>query len=101
MVLIPEKMAILDTERALKMFSELGIEMAGLIVNQVYPVELLDKPDLSPFLRNRIEMQQAHLRDIDRKFGDRVVAQLGMYPREPKGLDLLERVAHDLLGGQR
>ena len=98
MVLIPEKMAILDTERALQMFNELGIEMAGLIVNQVYPVELLSKPDLAPFLRNRIQMQQQHLQDIDRKFGNRVVARLGMYPREPKGMGMLEQVAKDLVG---
>ncbi len=53
MVLIPEKMAILDTERALAMFHALGMEMSGLVVNQVYPRELLDRPGTSEYLRNR------------------------------------------------
>src|SRR5256884_6971836 len=42
MVLIPERMAILDTERALEMVGGLGLQMAGLIVNQVYPAELAE-----------------------------------------------------------
>src|SRR5947199_10841871 len=40
MVLIPERMAILDTERALEMFDALGLHMVGLFVNQEYPAEL-------------------------------------------------------------
>src|SRR5207245_10168928 len=42
MVLIPERMAILDTERALEMLDALGLQLAGLIVNQVYPAELAE-----------------------------------------------------------
>jgi len=99
MVLVPEKMAILDTERALQMFTELGIEMAGIIVNQIYPIELLNHPELAPFLRNRIAMQQQHLQEIDRKFDNRIVARLGMYPKEPKGMEMLAQVARDLVGG--
>src|SRR5437867_9004259 len=60
MVLIPERMAILDTERALEMFDALGLRMAGLIVNQVYPKELADADggEAVEFLRNRTRMQQ-------------------------------------------
>lgn len=97
MVLIPEKMAILDTDRALRMFRSLGIDMAGLVVNQVYPKELLKKPNLNEFLKNRILMQQEYVKEIKRKFGDYVVAALPMYPREPKGLEMLAQVAQDLM----
>ncbi len=100
MVLIPEKMAILDTERALGMFSALGIEMSGLVVNQVYPVELLEKPNLSPFLRNRIDMQQRYLKEIREKFGEYVVSAMPMYEREPKGMDMIERASVDLLNSK-
>src|SRR5438309_8314361 len=60
MVLIPERMAILDTERALEMFDALGLQMAGLIVNQVYPAELADAKggEAVEFLRNRARMQR-------------------------------------------
>jgi len=99
MVLIPERMAILDTERALEMFDALGLQMAGLIVNQVYPPELLDAPGGSDFLRHRVEMQQKYMDEIRSKFRGHVVAVLPMYPREPRGLDMIARVSEDLMNG--
>ncbi len=96
MVMIPEKMAILDTERALKMFNALGITLSGIVVNQVYPRELLDDPTTPEYLKNRIEMQQKYLEEIKEKFGDYIAAVLPMYDREPKGFDMLERVSLDL-----
>lgn len=89
MVLIPEQMAILDTERALKMFQNLGIEMSGLVVNQVYPADLLTKEGTSDYLRNRVNMQQEHLKTIAAKFGDKVKAMVPMFTREPKGLEMI------------
>ncbi len=97
MVLIPEQMAILDTERALTMFEDLGIKMTGLIVNQVYPVDLLDRPGLSEFLKSRIEMQQRYVNTIKEKFGPYLIGGLHMYPREPKGLGMIAKVAEDLM----
>jgi len=97
MVLIPEKMAILDTERALAMFNALGMEMSGLVVNQVYPRELLDRPGTSEYLRNRVLMQQEHLAEIARKFGDRVQAVVPMFTREPKGLAMIEQASRYLM----
>src|SRR5579883_3348 len=98
MVLIPERMASLDTERALQMFKDLGITLSGLIVNQVYPVEMLDMPGLSDFTRKRIQMQQAYVQQIQQQFGDAVVATVPMFPREPKGLEMLQEAAGYLMG---
>ena len=98
MVLIPERMAILDTERALQMFRDLGITLSGLVVNQVYPVEMLDAPGLSDFTRKRIEMQQRYVRQIHQQFGNAVVATVPMFPREPKGLAMIQEVAGYLMG---
>ncbi|MBI4608888.1 MAG: ArsA family ATPase [Candidatus Rokubacteria bacterium] len=97
MVLIPEQMAILDTERALTMFEDLGIKMSGLVVNQVYPPELLQRAGLSDFLKSRIEMQQRYLGTIKQKFGPHLMGLLQMYPREPKGLTMIANVAADLM----
>ncbi len=101
MVLIPERMAILDTERALEMFDALGLQMAGLIVNQVYPAELAEAKggEAVEFLRNRARMQRKYLDEIKSKFAGKVVAMMPMYPREPRGLDMIERVSQDLLFG--
>src|SRR5256712_4738883 len=89
MVLIPERMAILDTERALEMFDALGLRMAGLIVNQVYPKELADADggEAVEFLRNPTRMQQRYLDEIRSQFGSKVLAMPPMYPREPRGLE--------------
>jgi len=97
MVLVPERMAILDTERALAMFGGLGIRMSGLIVNQVYPAELAEREGASPFVRSRVEMQRDHLAAIRQKFGRQLLGVLPMYPREPKGLAMIARVARDLV----
>ena len=100
MVLIPERMAILDTERALEMFDSLGLQMAGLIVNQVYPAELRTAQGAgAEFLRNRALMQEKYLDEIKSKFGSKVVAMLPMYPREPRGMDIIARVSEDLMHG--
>jgi arsenite-transporting ATPase len=98
MVMIPEKMAILDTERAIEMFEDLHIELSGIIVNQVYPVELLKKEGLTDFLRSRIEMQQEHMREIESKFGPLVLAVLPMLTKEPKGFPMIAQMAESLLG---
>lgn len=97
MVMAPEKMAILDTERAIKMFEGLGVKLGGIIVNLVYPVELLERADVSPFLRNRIEMQQKYLREIWQKFRPHVRAVIPMFDREPKGMEMIARVADVML----
>ncbi len=100
MVLIPERMAILDTERALQMFDSLGLQMAGLIVNQVYPPELREaKGAAAEFLRNRALMQEKYLDEIKSKFGSKVVAVLPMYPKEPRGMDMIAQVSKDLMFG--
>lgn len=97
MVIIPEKMAILDTERAVKMFKELNMELSGIVVNQVYPPELLKQSGVSEFIVNKIKMQSQYLDEIKRKFGKYLVGLLPMYSQEPKGLEMLSKVAEDLM----
>lgn len=96
MVLIPEKMAILDTDRALQMFANLGIDLSGLVLNQVYPAELLTKEGTSEYLHNRVTMQQEHMKTIGDKFGDKVKGIVPMFTREPKGFEMI-KVASEAL----
>jgi arsenite-transporting ATPase len=100
MVLVPEKMAILDTERALGMFERLDITLSGLILNQVYPRDLMESPKVGEFLKNRVRAQEPYIKEIKEKFGDLVVATLPMYVREPKGMDMIAQVAEDLINGK-
>ena len=92
-VVIPEQMAILDTEIAIKEFRRLGIELSGIIVNQVYPRELLTDPNVPDFLKSRVRMQLGNMDTIHKKFGGLIVAEVPMLDREPKGLDMLEKAS--------
>ncbi|HWQ16676.1 MAG TPA: TRC40/GET3/ArsA family transport-energizing ATPase [Sulfolobales archaeon] len=96
MVLIPEKMAIVDTEKALKMFEELGLKMSGVVVNQVYPPVILEDPRAPEYLKKRVEAQRPFLREIYEKFEDLIVAIIPMFRREPRGLEMIEAVAKEL-----
>ena len=97
-VVIPERMAIMDTEIAIKEFKKFGIELSGIIVNQVYPEELVSDPDVPEFLKNRVKMQQGNMEIINRKFGDKIMAVVPMMDREQKGLDMLEKTAGIVYG---
>ncbi|MFW9802774.1 MAG: ArsA-related P-loop ATPase, partial [Candidatus Thorarchaeota archaeon] len=75
------------------MFEQMDITLTGVIINQVYPKELLKRDDLSQFLRERIEMQQKYMVEIKEKLGKRVCAVIPMFDREPKGLEMIGKVA--------
>lgn len=97
-VVIPELMAILDTEVALREFKKFGIQISGVVVNQVYPRELLKEPSIPAFLKNRIEMQQENMKTINEKFGDYIAAAVPMLDKEPKGLETLRDVVKMVYG---
>jgi len=92
-VLIPELMPILDTRKALEMFSAFNIPLSGVLINQVYPVELLKQPNVPTFLKNKIEMQQNYMKSIGKEFGQLIRGIIPMFDREPKGLNMISKVA--------
>lgn len=96
MVLTPEKMSIVDTEHAIKMFEDLGLKISGIVVNQIYPVELLKDPNVSEFLKNRILNQKPMIKEIFQKFGDLVVGVIPMFNTEPKGIEMIEKTSKEL-----
>ena len=98
-VLIPEKMPILDTVRALDLFKQFKVPLSGIVVNQVYPAELLQQSNVPQYLKNRILMQQEYMQEIQGKFGSMLRAVIPMFDREPKGLEMIAQVAKVLVGG--
>jgi len=95
-VLIPELMPILDTRKALEMFRSFNIPLSGVIVNQVYPVDLLKQKNVPSFLKNKISMQQKHMETIQAEFGSLIRGIVPMFDREPKGLKMIPEVAKKL-----
>lgn len=96
-VIIPESMPILDTKKALEMFQAFNISLSGVLVNQVYPIELLDDPRVPTYLKNRISMQQKYMGTIRNEFGPLIRGVVPMFDREPKGLEMISKVANVLL----
>jgi arsenite-transporting ATPase len=96
MVLVPEKMAIVDTERALEMFEDLGLKMSGVVINQVYPPVILKDPKAPEYLKKKVEAQRPFLGEIYEKFKDLILAIVPMFRREPRGLEMIEAVANEL-----
>ncbi|MEM2937012.1 MAG: ArsA family ATPase [Candidatus Bathyarchaeia archaeon] len=95
-VLIPELMPILDTKKALEMFRAFNIPLSGIIINQVYPADLLRQKNVPAFLKNKIVMQQKYMKTILDEFGPLIRGVVPMFDREPKGLKMIPEVAKAL-----
>lgn len=91
-VLIPEEMALQDTQKAAGLFAKFGVPFSGYIVNRVLP-EKLGEQSIPDHLRNRMEMQKGYLTKIDDMFGKEVLATVPEFERDITGLPMIERVA--------
>ncbi len=97
-VIIPEQMAILDTQKAAGLFAKFQVPLSGYIVNRVIPPELAQQ-EIPAYLRNRLEMQAGHLERIDALFGDEVLSRIPEFERDITGLPMIEEMAEAMFGG--
>ena len=95
-VTLPEALPIAVITRFINWFVEFGIPVGGVIVNMV-----IDRASLSAtsadFVRNRVDMQQAHMETIWEKFDGSVRAVLPLFETEVRGVDMLRRLSRELL----
>jgi len=98
-VITPEEMIILDTLKAAKLFAKYDVPISGYIVNRVIPPEL-SQQDIPAYLRNRIEMQEKYIEEIDETFGDEVLTSVPEFERDITGLEMIGKVADALFGGE-
>lgn len=91
-VIIPEEMALLDTEKAAGLFAKYDVPLCGYVVNRVIPPELGQK-NIPDYLRNRLAMQEGYLNRIDDTFGEQVLARIPEFERDITGLPMIEKVA--------
>jgi arsenite-transporting ATPase len=87
-VVVPERLPILETHRAMGTLARYGIPVGGLLVNQVLP----DKPD-GRFLRRRKEREAGYLAEIQYRFGDWPSAYVPLLDEDPRGVAGLRRLA--------
>jgi len=92
LVLIPEKLPILESRKALEALQGFEVPVLGMIVNRVLP----DAP-LGDFLEQRREQEAAYLAQIDSLFGSLHRIRIPLMPRDVEGLDSLRAIADWLL----
>lgn len=86
-VMIPELMAIYETERLLSTLYEYEIPASYILVNMVYP----DIPDCW-FCKSRKSMQDKHLKEIRELYDEFGVIEIPLAETEIRGTEGLERI---------
>jgi len=97
-VIIPEEMAILDTQKAAGLFAKFQVPLSGYVVNRVIPPGLANQ-NIPDYLQHRLAMQKGYLARIDQLFGDQVLARIPEFERDITGLPTIERMAEVMFGG--
>ena len=99
-VIIPEEMILIDTQKAAQLFAKFNVPLSGYVVNRVIP-ESLASQVIPEYLRNRLQMQKGHLKQIQELFGNEVLAQVPEFERDITGLPMIEKMADALFGPGR
>jgi arsenite-activated ATPase ArsA len=88
-VMYPEKTPMIEAYRASKELEEFGIKTQLVVANLVIPEEQA----VTPFFKNRRDMQVKYLSEIGRRFEGALILQVPMFERDIKGLDMLTGIA--------
>lgn len=95
-VTLPESLPIAVITRFINWFYEFGIPVGGVVVNGVIPKEQI-AVDTAEFVQTRIKMQEEHMEQIWKIFGDKVRAIAPLFETEVKGTKMLTRMVDQLL----
>jgi arsenite-transporting ATPase len=96
-VIIPEEMALLDTQKAAGLFAKYDVPLCGYVVNRVIPAELAQQ-NIPDYLQHRLTMQSGYLKRIEDLFGGQVLARIPEFERDITGLPMIEKVAEAMFG---
>jgi arsenite-transporting ATPase len=94
-ITLPEALPIAVITRFIQWFHDFGIPVGGVIVNM-----LIDKskvgPDAAEFVKNRVAMQEEHMRTVWQKFDGKVRAIVPLFETEIRGVPMLQRLSDAL-----
>ncbi|TFF84735.1 hypothetical protein EU524_00345 [Candidatus Thorarchaeota archaeon] len=92
-VMIPEAMAVFETQRLLASLNSWHIPAEHIVVNQLVP----PNPECQ-FCTKRYEMQQNNLKDIRDLYSDMDLTEVPLFEMEIRGIDGLEKLGGILTG---
>jgi len=94
-VTLPEALPIAVISRFIQWFHDFGIPVGGVIVNGLIQKETV-KADSPEFVRNRVKMQDEHMEEIWKAFGDGVRSIVPLFDNEIQGPEMLRKLADKL-----
>ncbi|MDN6323717.1 MAG: ArsA family ATPase, partial [Halomonas sp.] len=90
-VMTPERLPILETDRAVRALEEVHIPVAGTLINRVIPADAD-----GAFLQARREQEASYLARIDSLFARLPRPMLPWLPTDVQGIEVLELLAGKL-----
>ncbi|MFZ2071405.1 MAG: TRC40/GET3/ArsA family transport-energizing ATPase [Halobacteriota archaeon] len=94
-VIIPEALALYQTERLKAFLDEQGISIRRMIINGVVP-----ESDCK-FCASRRKMQQRYMDELHRRYDGKIkIIEMPLFPDEVKGLEAISRYADMLYGSE-
>jgi len=94
-VMIPEAMAVFETQRLLASLGSWHIPATKMIVNQLVPAN----PSCQ-FCTKRFEMQRSNLKDIRELYSDMDIIEIPLFEKEIRGIDELTKLGQILIGDE-
>ena len=94
LVLNPDKLSILESEKAVESLSKVHVPVTGLVVNRVLPTEAG-----GAFLEARRRQEAPYLQEIERKFKGLPRVMLPLSPEDVHGLAAIGRIGAALAAG--
>ena len=95
LVVIPEKLPVLEGERAYRTLREAEIPVAAVVVNRVLP-----EGELGEFLEHRRAQEEEYLAEVERRFADLPRVRVPLLEEDVGGLEGLRAVARHLGAGR-
>ncbi len=92
LVLIPERLPIEETARALVQLDDVGVRVGALVVNRVLPKQTSD-----PYFMARRQQEQVYLDDIATRFANRPTVYVPQFESDVYGMRSLERLSRVLV----
>jgi arsenite-transporting ATPase len=96
-VTLPEALPIAVITRFIQWFRDFGIPVGGVLVNMLIDQASV-KADAADFVKNRMAMQQEHMRTVWQKFNGSVRAIVPLFETEIRGVPMLKRLGDAMFG---
>ncbi|MGH7769904.1 MAG: ArsA family ATPase [Candidatus Binatia bacterium] len=99
-VTLPEALPIAVISRFIGWFHDFGIPVGGVIVNMLLDRQALGD-DVPPFVLNRVQMQEEHMKTVWEKFAGSVRAVIPLFDQEVRGVAMLHEAGRALFSEPR